>query len=454
MRDPGRITRYFCDFAFLGRDRADVDVLVEVDADRIRSVAVGEARPPGAVHLRGLTLPGLANAHSHAFHRALRGRTERPGNFWSWREQMYSAAAALDPEHYRRLARAVFGEMALAGITAVGEFHYLHHAAGGVPYQDPNEMGEALFEAATAAGIRITLLDACYLRGGPGRPVEGAQRRFSDGDAETWAERAAALRPPPGARIGAAVHSLRAVPPESARVVAEWASGRDAPLHFHLSEQPAENDEVRAAYGTSPAGVLRDVGALGPSATAVHATHLTTGDVTALASSATTVCLCPTTERSLADGIGPAGSLDGAGARICVGTDGHALIDVFEEVRAVEMDERLATGERGHFSGAALLEMATATGHASLGWPEAGRLAPGALADLVTVGLDSPRMAGAAPDCLLEQAVFGGSAADVTDVVVSGRPVVRDGHHLLVEDVGAALSAAVGKLVEGMAAGS
>jgi formiminoglutamate deiminase len=446
------VTRYFADHAWLGGDAAAADVLIEVEGERIAAVRAGAERPADAVPLRGLTLPGLANAHSHAFHRALRGRTHRSGgSFWTWREDMYVVAERLDPDSYRALARAVYAEMALAGITCVGEFHYLHHGPGGVPYGDPNAMGEALIAAAGEAGIRITLLDACYLAGGFEQPLRDAQLRFGDGDALRWAERVSLLRPGPGARVGAAIHSVRAVPAPELSVVVEWA--REAPLHFHVSEQRAENEACLAAHGVTPVALLAGHGALGPRACAVHATHLTAADLSLLAglsgpddvppSGATTVCLCPTTERDLADGIGPARALADAGAPLVVGSDSHAVIDLFEEARAVELDERLASERRGHFRAVELLHAATAAGHAALGWPDAGRLAEGAPADLVTVGLDSVRLAGARLDTLLESVVFAATAADVRDVIVAGRPIVSDGRHLLVDDVGAALDAAV-----------
>ena len=230
-------------------------------------------------------LPGFANAHSHAFHRALRGRThEHGGTFWTWRERMYAVAARLDPDSYLALARAAYAEMALAGVTAVGEFHYLHHGPDGRPYADPNAMGHALAQAAADAGIRLTLLDTCYLTADvDGRPVEGVQRRFSDGTADAWAERVAALRDGPGLRIGVAAHSVRAVPRAALPVVAEAAGGR--PLHVHLSEQPAENAACLAAHGLTPTGLLAAEGLLGPATTAVHATHLTGADIALLGSS-------------------------------------------------------------------------------------------------------------------------------------------------------------------------
>ncbi|WP_428834526.1 amidohydrolase family protein, partial [Nonomuraea maheshkhaliensis] len=235
---------YWCERAWLPEGVAG-DVLVEIDGARITRIEQG---PPGdAERLPGLTVPGLANAHSHAFHRALRGVTqEGKGDFWTWRERMYEVAARLDPESYLRLATAVYAEMALSGVTCVGEFHYLHHDRDGRPYQDDdNAMGHALVRAARAAGLRIALLDTCYVSGGIGAPLAGPQLRFSDGDAEHWAVRAerlaAAYDGQPDVEIGAAIHSVRAVPPEQMQVVAEFSHRHAAPLHVHVSEQRAEN---------------------------------------------------------------------------------------------------------------------------------------------------------------------------------------------------------------------
>ncbi|MGP4100052.1 formimidoylglutamate deiminase [Nonomuraea sp. KM90] len=438
---------YHAEHAWTGGTVAS-GVVIETAGERITAVRTGVAvPPPGAEVLRGLTLPGLANAHSHAFHRALRGIAQRgSGTFWTWRDSMYDVAGRLDPDTYLELARAVYAEMALAGITCVGEFHYLHHAPGGTPYADPNAMGEALIEAAAQAGIRITLLDACYLSSGFGAPPERHQLRFTDGDADAWAVRASALKERGHARIGAAVHSVRAVPAGQIAAVARWAADREAPLHAHLSEQPAENQACLAAHGRTPARLLADHGALGPRTSAVHATHLTGEDIGLLGDSRTTICMCPTTERDLADGIGPASGLARAGSPISLGSDSHAVVDLFEEARAVELDERLRTLRRGHWSAAALLRAATEDGHASLGWPEAGRIEAGAPADLTTVALDSVRTAGPPPSLGAETAVFAATAADVRHVVVGGRPVVRDGVHLLVRDVPGALSRTIARL--------
>jgi formiminoglutamate deiminase len=326
----------------------------------------------------------------------------------------------------------------------VGEFHYLHHAPGGKPYPDPNLMSRRLLDAARAAGIRITLLDACYVRGGlDGRPLQGAQLRFGDGSAEAWAARVDALGEGAGMRLGAAVHSVRAVDEAGIKLVASWAAAHEAPLHVHLSEQRAENDACLAASGRTPSALLDEHGALGADSTAVHATHLSDGDIGLLGRSATTICMCPTTERDLADGIGPARALADAGAPLSVGSDSNAVVDLFEEARGVELDERLASERRGHWSAAALLDAATGHGYASLGWREGGRLAPGALADFVTVGLGSVRLAGTRPATALESLVFAAGAADVREVVVAGRRVVAGGRHTRIDDVPAALDSAI-----------
>jgi formiminoglutamate deiminase len=437
----------WCELAWLGGKRAEEGVLIELDGERIATVAAGlVSPPPQATSLRGLTIPGLANAHSHAFQRALRGRTQvERGDFWTWRRRMYEIAEMLDPDLYLALARATFGEMALAGITSVGEFHYLHHGPEGVRYEDPNAMGKAVIEAAQQAGIRISLLDTCYLNGGFGREPEGGQLRFSDGSAEAWAERMEAVDESDGARVGAAIHSVRAVDPEAAARVAAFAAERSWPLHAHVSEQPAENEGCLSAYGKTPTGLLAESGVLSERFTAVHATHLDKDDCALLGGPGCGVCLCPTTERDLADGVGPARRLAEAGARLCLGTDSHALIEPFEEARAVELDERLESGVRGGHSATGLLRAATAGGCVSIGWPEAGRIAPGALADLVTVALDGVRLAGTSADHALESRVVAAGAADVRDVIVGGRFVVRDGAHLDL-DVAAELDQAIVRL--------
>ncbi|NJP49983.1 formimidoylglutamate deiminase [Streptomyces sp. SBST2-5] len=437
-------TTYWLEHAWLG-DRVEPGVRLDVRDGRIHTLTPDSPLPPpGAVVLRGLTLPGLANAHSHAFHRALRCFVQvGSGTFWTWREVMYAMAHRLTPESYYRLARAVYAEMALAGITCVGEFHYVHHAPGGTRYDDPNAMGEALIEAAADAGIRITLLDTAYLSSGFGAPPTTHQLRFSDGTAEAWAARCSLLKEREHARIGAAVHSVRAVPADQLATVAGWAEERRAPLHVHLSEQTAENDACLQAHGCTPTRLLADHGVLGPRTTGVHNTHLTGEDIALIGGSGTGTCMCPTTERDLADGIGPAAELQRQGSSLSLGSDSHAVIDMFEEARAMELNERLRTRTRGHWTANALLRAATADGHAALGWDRAGSIEPGALADLTTITLDSVRTAGPLPRLGAETAVFAATAADVRHTVVGGRHVVRDGTHTRVPDVPHALAQAV-----------
>jgi formiminoglutamate deiminase len=437
------VTSLWCELAWLGGDRPERGVLVEITEGVISAVTPGAEAAPDAERLAGLTIPGLASAHSHAFQRALRGKTHGgTGSFWTWREQMYALAGALEPDSYLALARAVYGEMVLAGVTLVGEFHYVHHAPDGAPYEDPNAMGHALMQAAAEAGIRLTLIDACYLRGGFDRELDELQRRFGDQDAEAWAARVGSLSADHLVRVGAAIHSVRAVEPGSARVVADWARHRGATIHTHVSEQRAENEGCLAAHGLTPTALLADAGALDSRFTAVHATHVTDYDVGLLGGAGAFCCLCPTTERDLADGIGPARRLIDAGARLALGSDSHAVIDVFEEARAGELDERLSSGVRGVHTAESLLTAATAGGYDCLGWEGGGRLALGAPADLVTVSLDGLRLAGTVADDAVAATVFAGGACDVRDVMVGGCFVVRDGTHVSI-DVARELAIAV-----------
>jgi formiminoglutamate deiminase len=439
------VTTLWCESALIDSQVA-VGVRIEIVDGRFAAVET-EVGSAGAHVLPGFTVPGFANAHSHAFHRTLRSRTQRDrGSFWTWREVMYGAAERLDPAGYRRLARAVFAEMVSTGVSCVGEFHYLHHQRDGTPYADPNEMGRAVLAAADEAGLRITLLDTLYLHGGVGAGGYTApgerQLRFVDADAEAWAQRVGCLAATDRQRIGAAIHSVRAVDPPSAAVVAEWAADNDAPLHAHVSEQRAENEACLAHHGTTPVGALAEAGVLSDRFSAVHATHVSDTDISALASSGSTVVMCPTTERDLGDGIGPSADFVAAGVSIALGSDSHAVVDMFEEARAVELDERLGSRTRGTHPASALLRMATADGHRSLGWDDAGAIEVGGRADLVTLSLGSIRLAGTRQSDAVEAAVFAATAADVRDVHIDGRHVVVDGQHTTIE-VAAELRAAV-----------
>jgi len=457
---PPSLRRWLAELAWSPALGLRTDVLIEGEGDRLTSVTPDvQALAGPVIRLPGLTMPGLANVHSHAFHRALRGITQASrGTFWTWRERMYQVADRLDPDSYLALATAVYAEMALAGVSSVGEFHYLHHGPAGAPYADPNEMSRVLIEAACRAGLRITLLDTCYLAGGlsaDGRfqPLEGPQLRFGDADEQAWAARVEQLGPQvggrlgPTARVGAAIHSVRAVPADQMHGVVAWAQRYGAPVHAHVSEQVAENRACLAAYRATPTEVLSQAGALGPRGTAVHATHLNGGDIELLGGGRCHVCFCPTTEADLADGIGPARALTDAGAILTLGSDSNAVIDLLEEARRVELGERLASQERGHFTAVELAAAATESGHASIGWSDAGELAAGALADFVTIALDTPRTAGAFEATALESVMFSASAADVRNLVVAGRDVVTGGRHALVPNVSGELSAAIAAVV-------
>ena len=418
-------------------------VLVEVADGRFTRVDASPPRDVPADRVAGLVVPGLANTHSHAFHRALRGRTQRGrGTFWTWRDQMYDVAARLDPDTYLALARATYREMAAAGITCVGEFHYLHHQPDGSAYADPHAMGLALVEAARQAGIRMTLLDTLYLSSGFGEEPVGAQVRYSDGGADRWVARNADLATHAAAhvRFAGALHSVRALrdPREDLAVLSEQ---RLDVLHVHLSEQVAENQACLERYGVTPTRLLADHGLLGPGTTLVHATHLTDEDIGLIGAAEAHASFCPTTERDLGDGIGPSRRLHDAGARLTLGSDSHAVIDLFEEMRAVELHERLATQQRGHWDASELIRAATVVGHESLGWADAGGIAVGMRADLVVLDPASVRTAGTGRD--ENTVVFAATAEDVQRVMADGRWVVEPGDR---REVARELDEAIGRI--------
>lgn len=361
------------------------------------------------------TVPAFANCHSHVFHRALRGRVTGANSFWAWRDQMYTLAGALDPDLLFDLARATYAEMRLAGIRSVGEFHYLHHQPDGHAYDDPNAMGEALIAAAREAGVRIALLDTCYLAAGFGRGPEGVQRRFGDRDADAWAARVESLAHKHASDddvvIGTAIHSVRAVPRDQLATVA--LAFPDAPLHVHVSEQPAENAACLEATGLTPVALLAEAGTWTPRTTAVHATHLTDTDIAMLGAARVYACFCPTTEAELADGIGPSVALRDAGARLTLGSDSNTVIDMFAEARAIEMHERLSSGVRGAWTADQLWLAGTTIGHDSLGF---------AAGEMIEIG-QSARTAGAL------ELLWAASAEDV----VGDRRDVADQLHTAIE---------------------
>jgi formimidoylglutamate deiminase len=384
-------------------------------------------------------LPGLVSAHGHAFQRALRGRAEQAGgaaSFWSWRALMYAAANRLEPDALEAVARLAFLELARAGITCAGEFHYLHHDPAGRPYADPSELALRVVRAGREVGLRVVLLRAAYARAGHGLPPEPAQRRFVEPSPDAYLASldalAAAVARDPLVSIGVAPHSVRACPAEWIRALAGEARRRHLPLHLHAAEQAAEVEACRLEHGLSPIALLEREGALDERTTLVHAIHVDEGDVRAIGGARAIVCACPTTERNLADGIVPADRLLAAGAGLALGVDAHAQADLLEEAREVELHLRLVRQERAvldHPPGALaarLLGAATAGGMRSLGLP-GGRLAPGDPADFLLLDLDDPSVAGASEETLLPAVVFGAAPGAIRATYVAGEPIVLDG---------------------------
>lgn len=447
-------TRYWCESAWIDGAVAHGVLLSADDTGTLTAVETGiDTAPSDAEAVSGFVLPGGVNAHSHAFHRMLRGRTHGDGGtFWTWREVMYSVAAKLDPQAYETVARAVFAEMLAGGYTSVGEFHYVHHAQDGTPYGterprgDANDdaghrahaMERALARAAASAGIRIRLLDTCYLTGGIDSELSAEQARFGDGTIDGYMDRHAGLIgafadefpvETPGesfVHVGAAIHSIRAVPAANLQRFTELSG----PVHVHLSEQPAENEASQEAYGATPTEVLARSGVVDDRLSAVHATHLSEEDIAILGGSRSTIVMCPCTEADLADGIGPARELADAGAVISLGSDQHVVLDALRETQGLEAGERLRSGQRGRFSPAELITALTAGGARSLDLPVGG-LEVGKACDFVAVRTDSMRTMGS----LDEQIILTASASDVHLTVSGGKVRVRDGVHAELGDI-------------------
>ncbi|KHS50696.1 formimidoylglutamate deiminase [Brevibacterium linens] len=447
-------TRYWCESAWIDGAVAHGVLLSADDTGTLTAVETGiDTAPSDAEAVSGFVLPGGVNAHSHAFHRMLRGRTHGDGGtFWTWREVMYSVAAKLDPQSYETVARAVFAEMLAGGYTSVGEFHYVHHAQDGTPYGterprgDANDdaghrahaMERALARAAASAGIRIRLLDTCYLTGGIDSELSAEQARFGDGTIDGYMDRHAGLIgafadefpvETPGesfVHVGAAIHSIRAVPAANLQRFTELSG----PVHVHLSEQPAENEASQEAYGATPTEVLARSGVVDDRLSAVHATHLSEEDIAILGGSRSTIVMCPCTEADLADGIGPARELADAGAVISLGSDQHVVLDALRETQGLEAGERLRSGQRGRFSPAELITALTEGGARSLDLP-VGALEVGKACDFVAVRTDSMRTMGS----LDEQIILTASASDVHLTVSGGKVRVRDGVHTELGDI-------------------
>jgi formimidoylglutamate deiminase len=407
--------------------------------------AAGDGLSAETVSLpRKAVLPGFVNTHSHSFQRLIRGKSESRAmsgrDFWSWRGTMYHAAAHLEPEEVYDVARMAFLEMLLSGTTTVGEFHYLHNAPGGRPYDDPNLLSKQVIAAAQSVGIRIVLLRSAYMRSGYELPSDPGQIRFFE-SAKQFIENMEALAAATNVPVGVAPHSLRAVPLRELKQIAAWTRDRKLPLHMHVAEQIAENEACLREYGLTPVALLGREGLLGPDFTAVHAIHITAEEIGLLARSGATVCSCPTTERNLGDGVIVADQVMREGIGIALGSDSQAQIDPLEDARELEYHLRLDRQQRaildqigGKTLASRLFDCATVNGAHSLG-VNTGDLSAGSLADFFTVDLDDLSIAGHSGVDLLPLVVFSLDRTAIRDVVVNGRWVVRDGRHPLQEEI-------------------
>jgi formimidoylglutamate deiminase len=379
-----------------------------------------------------ILLPGFVNVHSHVFQRALRGHTHRPfskqDTFWTWRNAMYAEAQQLDPDRLYRLALHTYREMVMAGYTTVGEFHYVHHQPDGQPYANPNAMAEAILEAGRMAGIRVVLLMTAYAQAGFNQPPEEGQRRFCDASVEAFLERVEALRVQ-GVPVGVAPHSVRAVPEAWFRAIAEYSRTYALPLHVHADEQRAEIEQCQAAYNCTPIELLERFGALGPHTTIIHATHATDKEIALLGQYGCNVCVCPTTEGDLGDGIAPYAELVKAKIPLSIGSDSNTRIDPIEELRWAEYSARMRYQRRriliaAEFAspGPLLLEYGTCNGGKALG-VETGRIAPGMWADFVTIDVRPSMLAGWKVWDFLDVLFFGASAEVIERTWVRGERV-------------------------------
>jgi formimidoylglutamate deiminase len=403
-------------------------------------------------------LPGLVNAHSHAFQRVLRGRTERRtgahDSFWTWREMMYSAARRLTPEDIYDASRMAFLEMALGGITAVGEFHYIHHAPDGGRYAESNLMAKQVIRAARDVGLRIALLRVAYARSGHMKEPDPGQARFIEADPEEYLRQLSQLdrelrRAEAGlAWTGIALHSVRALPSEYLRRVGQLTheGGAEFPVHIHVAEQPSEIAACVAEHGRSPVMLLEELGLLNERLTAIHAIHMTREEALLMVQSSAGVCVCPTTERNLGDGIFPHSKLFlDEGVALSLGTDSQAEIDLLEDARELELHTRLQNLERAVLApagdegqsalAARLFGCASVYGAESIGARGGGRLEAGCAADFFTIALDDPSIAGAGVDDLLASIVFSLSRTAIREVFIGGRALIEDGRHLAQNEI-------------------
>ena len=421
--------------------------ILQVDTASVLEKEVERRRQRGEyVSMRRLAhkalLPGFINTHSHAFQRAIRGRTEYPAaaisgeeDFWSWRSLMYDAALRLDPLDIEAISQAVFVEMVKAGITRVGEFHYLHHKPDGTLYEDPDELTKRILRAAQSAGIKVTLLRSFYQRQGVGRPQpEGAQKIFCDPSLDFYLETIARLQKQ-GVQVGITPHSVRAVTRESLEALSDFAQRNALPFHIHASEQPKELEECIEEYGRRPVEMLADMGALTDKTTLVHAVHVNDAEIEAIGNAGASIASCPTTERNLGDGIVPAAELIKAGASLTFGTDSQCQICLPEDARQLEYHLRLKNLQRcllfeeQQSAGQAFLDMMTINGARSLGQEREGRLEKGFSSNFFALNLEHLSLAGASAESLPLDIVFSFENGAVSDVWIDAQEIVCDGCH-------------------------
>ncbi len=389
-------------------------------------------KPPIVYHAGAhWVMPGMATAHSHAFQRALRGRTQRrqteTASFWSWRGLMYRLVEHLDPEDVYHISRFAYTELAMSGVTAVGEFHYLHHNQGGLPYTNRTELAEAVIQAAKDVGIRICLIRTAYLRAGFQQTLEVAQHRFVDSAVDLVLQDLEALQTAfandPLVTVAVAAHSLRAVPIQAVKVLADYATEHKLPLHMHICEQRRELEECQSEYGRTPVNLLADHGILSPQFVGIHGTHLSQNEIQTLGEAQAFVCLCRTTERDLGDGLPQTAALAQAGIRLCVGVDSHATSDAFEEIRAIELDDRSRTEARHVVAEApALLSAATGLGYQAIGAPQPA-------ADIVHLKANDATLAGIDDQLATDAIIFAATPRAVDKVTVGGQVIVENGIH-------------------------
>jgi formimidoylglutamate deiminase len=408
-------------------DDGRIATLTPVDQFRAPADAVVESLP-------GVTLlPGFVNTHSHVFQRALRGHTHRAlsrqDTFWTWRRAMYAEAQRLNPDSLYESSLRTYREMLAAGYTTVGEFHYVHHQPGGQPYAEPNAMSEAVLQAGRDAGMRVVLLMTAYARAGFGQLPEEGQRRFCDASVEAYLERVEALRQR-GVPVGVAPHSVRAVPEEWLRAIADYSRAYNLPLHIHADEQVAEIEQCLAATGLRPIELLARCGALSSHTTIVHATHADDHELALLAQHGCTVCVCPTTEGDLGDGIAPYAELVARNIPLAIGADSNTRLDPIEELRWAEYTARMRYQRRrvlipdeSGSPGPLLLACGTRNGAAALN-VDTGAIAPGKLADFIAIDLNSPSLTGWTEEDLLDVLFSGASTEVITGVWVEGKQMV------------------------------